>query len=269
MSSPSSPDDAKPRINPATYWLIGILMLGGFPVLMQYRAQHNQAAREQYDSLHGLGPTVRPPLVTKLERDLEATNCDGKTVRLAELRDKVWVGAYFATDCPADCVKMAGVLDRLRKDIGDPERFRVVSISVNSPADTPEKIAAFFKQNGIEAPDWWYLTAPDEKMIKYFSKYFQLPPPRIITDPAQIKIKGAVDHDTRVVLVDAIANVRGYYRPTDASPRKIQGTKEETTLGELDYGRMKRDIEYLLKNETPAAPTPVPVPIPIPAPSNS
>ena len=186
--------------------------------------------RVRYEAEH-----PRLPYISKLEKDLEGINRDGKTVHLSELRDKIWVAGYLYTDCPSGCLGLAAYMADLNKIYGDRPDFQLVSISLNPAGDTPEKMDAFVKTNGVDVDNWWFLTGDEEKIRKYMLRYFKLYSVRENTDPALIAAEGKFSHDQRLVLVDGKANVRGYYRVMDAQ------------MGAMELERLKADIQRLLE----------------------
>ncbi|MEM7014562.1 MAG: hypothetical protein AAF585_24135, partial [Verrucomicrobiota bacterium] len=127
---------------------------------------------------------------------------------------------------------------------GNP-RFHMVSFSVNSKGDTEDKVAKFMKEQGIDFPNWWYLTAPDDRLDKYTVDFFKLNAPKPVEDQELAAKIGAIAHDLRVVLVDGKANIRGYYDLLNAS--EVPGRKE--TIGQLNLMRLERDLRFILENE--------------------
>lgn len=233
------------RIHPATFWIIGVLIAGGVLVAISYVLQQQKEAKARNNSNWGTGPTQAPLFVNKLEDDLEATNRDGSTVRLGELKGKIWVASYLYSDCPMGCIKNAENLRRVYDEYGDHPNFHMVSFSVNSEGDTHEKVEAFMKREKIDHENWWYLTAEDSRLDDYMSKFFQLPRSKRLTDPEAIKKVGIIEHAFQLILIDHKANVRGYYDLMDT--QKVPDVGK--TVSELNLGRLLRDIQYILDNE--------------------
>ena len=231
-----------PRIHPATYWLIAGCLLGGVVVLFAYRENHNSKADAQWKSIHGEGPTVPPPFVRKLEKDLVAINRDGKKVQLSEMRGKLFIASYMFTDCPMGCTGNAAKLKEIYDEFGSDPRFKLVTFSVDPEGDTPEKSDEFLNNFGVGVDDWWYLTGEGDHINDYVRRGFLLSKPKKSDNPA-IRI----EHDMRVAIVDHKANVRGYY--------SLLHPQEEVATGDLR--RLRQDVRYILDNEMPpAAPKP-------------
>ncbi len=184
--------------------------------------------RVRYEAEH-----PRLPYISKLEKDLEGINRDGKTVHLSELRGKIWVAGYLYTDCPSACLGLAAYMADLNKSYGDHGDFHLVSISLNPAGDTPEKMDAFVKKSGVDADNWWFLTGDEEQIRKYMLRFFQMYAVIENKEPEVIAANGKFSHDQRLVLVDGKANVRGYYRVMDAQ------------MGTMELQRLKDDIQRL------------------------
>ncbi|NRB74111.1 MAG: SCO family protein [Verrucomicrobiales bacterium] len=176
----------------------------------------------------------RPPHVAKLETDLNAVNRDGTEVSLGQLRGKVYVAGYQYTDCPAGCLGMASIMKLLEEEFGEDPQFRLVSISVNPAGDTPEKMDAWVRKNGVDSDDWWFLTGDPEDIAKYMISQFMFFATEKVTDPALIPSIGEFSHDQRLALVDGDANVRGYYDVMSVE------------RGELELQRLRMDLELVL-----------------------
>ena len=153
----------------------------------------------------------RPPMLARLETDLDAINRSGEKVSLGQLRDKVYVAGYQYTSCPAGCLGMAEVMKTLEDEFGSDPRFRLVSISVDPAGDTPEKMDAWVREKGIESDDWWFLTGDPTAISDYMISEFKFYSTEKVTDPALIPSQGEFAHDQRLALVDGEANIRGYY----------------------------------------------------------
>lgn len=211
-----------------TWWgsIIGVCLVIAFGSIFVTRAY---LLRRDYEFKNW-----RPPHIARLETDLEVINRDGEKVSLGELRKKVYIAGYQYTDCPAGCLGMASVMKQLEEEFGDDPRFRLVSISVNPEGDTPEKMDAWVKKNGVDSKDWWFLTGDAEEIAKYMISEFKFYGTEVVTDPAKIKAVGEFSHDQRLALVDGEANIRGYYDVMNVQ------------RGELEYERLVRELKMVL-----------------------
>ncbi len=206
-----------------TAWGLVIVMLCGVLVTYNYMLRNRMEHRNE-----------RPAFVGKLEKDLEAVNRTGETVKLSMLRGKVWVAGYLFTECPNSCIGAAGEMVELQREFGEDERFRLVSFSVNPEGDTPEKMNAFVAAHGIDVPGWWFLTGDKTSIRDYMVSYFRFYPVSRNTDPEKIANEGQFLHDPRLALVDGNGNIRGYYNVLD--PR----------VGDQYRKKLLHDIRWVL-----------------------
>ncbi|GAA4005857.1 hypothetical protein GCM10022279_32370 [Comamonas faecalis] len=90
-------------------------------------------------------------------------NRDGRPVSLASFRGKPLLVSFIYTGCfqicPTTTKSLQETVRELRKSLGD-NQFNVVSIGFNQPADSPQAMKAFATQNGINQPNWDFLSPP-------------------------------------------------------------------------------------------------------------
>lgn len=176
----------------------------------------------------------RPPMIARLETDLNAVNRTGEKVSLGQLRGKVYVVGHQYTDCPAGCLGLAGMMKDLLAEFGGNPQFRLVSISVNPAGDTPEKMDAWVKEKGVDSDRWWFLTGDPTEFTKYMISTFKFYGTEEVTDPAIKAAQGAFAHDQRLAIVDGDANIRGYYDVMSVD------------RGAMEFERLKRDLKMVL-----------------------
>lgn len=224
-----APDLSRSKL--IAWWgsIIGVCLVIAFGSIFVTRAY---LVRTEYEQKNW-----RPPHIARLETDIELINRDGRNVSLGEMRKYVFVAGYQYTDCPAGCLGLASVMKELEDQFGQNPAFRLVSISVNPQGDTPEKMDAWVKKNGIDSPDWWFLTGDPEEIAKYMISEFKFYATEVNTDPAVIASQGEFAHDQRLAIVDGEANIRGYYDVLNLQ------------RGELEVKRLKRDLQMVLNPE--------------------
>lgn len=212
-----------PRIQPWSLWLIAALLLGGVLVSINY-VKRNRA--------ESLDP--RPPFLGKLERDFEALNRDGSTVRLSQLKGRIWLAAHLYTDSPEKSPAVARHLKAIWGEFEADPRLQIVIFSVNPAGDSPEKRNQFLRAHGVDDPRWWFLTAEPREITRYLVRYVRMMPPSPLTNPERRRDWGPYQHDVRVALIDEKANLRRHY----------QLLHPET--GNLHLARLREDLAYLL-----------------------
>ncbi len=229
MEEPSPLKPLSDRAKIITWWgtivaIIAVVVFGSVFVTLSYRN------RQVYEM-----ENWRPPFVGKVETDMFFTNRTGETVRLEQLKDRVYLTGYQYTDCPVGCLGMAAIMKDLYETFhSEHEEFGLVSISVNPAGDTPEKMNEWVKRQGLDTEDWWFLTGDPERIASYMLSEFKFFATERNTDPAVIATQGEFAHDQRIALVDGGANIRGYYDVLN--PQR----------GELEIARLERDLKLVL-----------------------
>ena len=167
-----------------------------------------------------------------IEKDLVATNQAGETVKLSDLRGKVWVVAQFFAVCPHCAVRNGKELRDMYDAFKDHPDFHIVCISVDPEADDVEKLKEYAAALGAEAGNWWFLNAGDEKAThEYLEKELNFLGIRERTDPAQIEASGRFEHDMGVLAVGRDFSAFGkwdlaFQRSTMGSPEGYEAVKK-------------------------------------------
>ena len=135
-------------------------------------------------------------------KDLVATNQAGETVKLSDLRGKVWVVAEFFAVCPHCAVRNGKELREIYDAFKDHPDFHIVCISVDPQQDDVEKLKDYAEALGADSKNWWFLNAGDEKAThEYLEKTLKFIGVRERTDPAQIEANGRFEHDMGLLAV--------------------------------------------------------------------
>jgi len=201
-AGPPAPPEA-PRVRPWTIWaLIAVIAFGGLVgtqlLFKRIVPEVNKKAQ-------------RLPYLARLEKDLEAVNSSGQTVRLSQLDGKVFLIAYVYTTCPRGCAEVIDKMRAMYAKYGSDPRFHLVSVSVNPTHDTADQLTKFREAHGLTASNWWFLTGDQEALRYYMTKQVNLRPVVDIPEKDRLSPEDLFDHDTRVALVDAQSHVREYY----------------------------------------------------------
>lgn len=160
-----------------------------------------------------------------IEKDLVATNQAGETVKLSDLRGKVWVVAEFFAVCPHCAVRNGKELREIYDEFGDHPDFHIVCVSVDPEQDDVEKLKDYAKALGADSKNWWFLNAGEEKAThEYLEQNLKFLGVRERTDPAQIEANGRFEHDMGLLAVNRDFNTFGKWDL--AFQRSAQGTPE-------------------------------------------
>jgi protein SCO1/2 len=137
--------------------------------------------------------------------NLEFTADDGRLVRLTDYAGKPVLVSLIFTSCHHVCPTLTrhlkSAVDAARETLGD-DSFYVVSIGFDTPNDTPERMQNFAEKQGIDDPNWEFLSSSAGNMKKLTENlgfvYFPSP--------------SGFDHMTQLTIVDrdGIINTQVY-----------------------------------------------------------
>ena len=138
--------------------------------------------------------------VGRMPADAAFTDARGARVRLSSFRGKPLLVSFVYTGCGQVCPTATRFLARAvmeaRQALGE-DSFAVITIGFNQPHDTPQAMAAFAHQQGIDLPEWRFL-APDADDVERLAADFGF---------SYAASPGGFDHLTQVTLVDAQGRV--------------------------------------------------------------
>jgi protein SCO1/2 len=183
--------------------------------------------------------------------DLTAINQDGKTVKLSDLKGKVWIAAEFFAVCPHCAVRNGEELKKIQDEFGSHPDFHITCISVDPDNDKQEQLADYAKALGADSKNWWFLNAGDTKATHtYLEKELKFFGIRERTDPADIEANGRYAHDLGFLLVDRDFRVVGKWPLADARSEQARQLDPDLyqKLKKEMFDRIRMELE---KNETP------------------
>ncbi|MGB8274282.1 MAG: SCO family protein [Alphaproteobacteria bacterium] len=124
------------------------------------RALAQETSGAPYDEDAALA--VSQKAVGRTVGDYAFRDVDGTTVRLADFRGKPLVVNLVYTGCSQACPLIVQTLYRAVKSglegLGD-DSFHVVTIGFDARADTPERMRAFARKQGVALANWRFLSA--------------------------------------------------------------------------------------------------------------
>jgi len=87
------------------------------------------------------------------------TTQDNRQIELKELHGDVLVMVMIYTSCKAACPRLAADMREIEKQIpqNKKEGVTMVLVSIDPETDTPERLTAFAKENGMESDQWLLL----------------------------------------------------------------------------------------------------------------
>ncbi len=95
--------------------------------------------------------------------DFSLFDREGRSVKLSAYRGKPLLVSFIYTGCFQVCPATTRALQKVVEDIQDGlgrDKFKVISIGFNQPADSPQALKSFAAQYGINQPNWEFLSPP-------------------------------------------------------------------------------------------------------------
>jgi|JI6StandDraft_1071083.scaffolds.fasta_scaffold00936_13 protein SCO1/2 len=232
-ADPTAPSDQR-KINPWTLWIPIIMIALGVVVLYNYLIFNSMQALEDKITLANGTVIKRPPLMGRLEKDLEFTERSGKKVNLAELKGKIIIASWVFTRCPRGCAGVIAKLKKLHDEFGGNPGIQFISFTLD-PEDTPEMMKKF--ASGIDIKDtdqWWFLNGEKDVVRNFMTFSLKFRPVMDLPEADRLTPDDKYIHDLRVAIVDHQGHLRGLYdvMNADADTQKFY---DELLRNELTY----------------------------------
>jgi len=162
--------------------------------------------------------------------DFDLVTQTGERLRRDDLLGRVHVASFIYTRCAGVCPAMVTQLSKIQKAIAGHEEAMLVSFSVTPQHDTPQTLAAFAEDRGIDAATWKLVTGDPEQIYGLArSSYFADDGRLDARTPAAEQFL----HTEKALLVDRHGRLRGVYNST--LPREAE--------------KLLADLEQLLKTD--------------------
>lgn len=120
----------------------------------------SSASSSKFDEKTALA--INQAVLGKPLGDYTLTGADGRTVRLADFRGKPLVISLVYTSCyhicPTTTRHLAKVVGTARAALGN-DSFSVLTIGFDTPNDTPAAMRQFAQDQGVDLPNWKFLSA--------------------------------------------------------------------------------------------------------------
>ncbi len=138
------------------------------------------------------------------------TERSGKIITNHDLAGKIWIADFVFTTCPGPCPLITASMARLQEAVAHDPHVQLVTFTVDPQNDTPPVLAAYADKFGADPNRWWFLTGPEKPLYDLIQNGFY----QIVQDnrgPPLQEGQFTVTHSTKMVLVDADGNVRGFF----------------------------------------------------------
>ncbi|MDR5589389.1 SCO family protein [Christiangramia sp. SM2212] len=106
--------------------------------------------------------------------EFEFINQDGDTISNEDYQGKVYLVEFFFTTCPTICPIMNKNLVEIQDEFEDKDDFGIASFSIDPGHDTPEVLAEYAENYGIDHPNWNLMTGEGTKIYNLANKGFGL-----------------------------------------------------------------------------------------------
>jgi cytochrome oxidase Cu insertion factor (SCO1/SenC/PrrC family) len=162
--------------------------------------------------------------------DFSLTERNGQTIRLEDLRGKVWVASFLFSRCCTGCPRISADLMQLQKEL--PDGAVIVSFTVDPEHDTPPVLKAYADGLGADPKRWLFLTGKQDEIYRLIKKSFHL---GVEQNQGEARKPGnEVTHSNRLVVVDRKGHIRGW---------DFDGTNPD------DLPRLRECIDELLREK--------------------
>ncbi len=219
---------ARTKLSPWTIWAPIIIAALGIVVFYNYLIY-----RSRIDKVD------RPPVIGRLEKDLELTERNGKTVHLADLKGKVLVISWVFTRCPRGCAAVIAKLKKLHGEFANEPNLQFLSFTLDAE-DTPEMMKKFATTLGIaDDANWWFLNGEKETVRKFMTSQVQFRPVQDMPAADRLSPDDKYIHDLRVAVIDHLGHVRGLADILNPDPEFAKFWDE----------KLRKDLRYLLSEQ--------------------
>ncbi|MEQ8763139.1 MAG: SCO family protein [Planctomycetota bacterium] len=144
----------------------------------------------------------------------ELTERSGDAVTKETLLGAPWIAGFAFTRCSGPCPKLSGLMASLQPRLeGTP--VKLVTFSVDPEHDTPQVLQDYAKAFSAQGDRWWFLTGERENVYDLINQGFRLG----VQENASAPVGESIAHSTRLALVDAKGQVRGFF--SSESPEAV------------------------------------------------
>lgn len=138
------------------------------------------------------------------------TERSGKIITDRDLIGSVWIASFVFTRCTGPCPAVTSTIARLQNEFRDEPHVKFVTFTVDPKHDDLTALRAYAKARNADPERWLFLTGDEESIQQIIRMQFKLP---IDRNPDPDAPPGeAIDHSTRLVVVDRKGVIRATYQ---------------------------------------------------------
>lgn len=196
------------------------------PITEDSQTERSETTSGQFSNLPVLGTIP----------EFELTDQAGDSFGSEDVANKVWIANFIFTTCtgtcPAQTTHMSELQERLARDPSW-DGIRLVTFTVDPSHDTPEVLTDYSEIYGADQDHWKFLTGEREAIWKLCKNGFKM---QVSPNPDDTSMP--ILHDTKMVLIDRMGQIRGYY----------------DSFKEQDRRQILSDIGHVLPEFSPRSP---------------
>ena len=162
--------------------------------------------------------------------DFTLTERDGRTVKKADLKGKVWVASFVFTRCSGPCPQVTASVARLQSELAGEADVRFVTFTVDPARDDPNELRKYAEIYRADKDRWLFLTGREEDIRHLLIDSFKV---HVTRNDKPKKAGEEYDHSTRLVVVDKEGSIRGYYQGMADPNRECSADMLENDLKKL------------------------------------
>lgn len=143
-----------------------------------------------------------------------------------ELQGKAYIASFLFTSCATSCLKIVEKMKIIQKRIrGVGKKIHLVTFSVDPEHDTPEILFKYARRQHANPYIWKFLTGKRGDVSKILVDGFKVPmgdrerTTRSLPDE-EVELFD-IAHSEKVVLVDRVGIIRGYYSLNEQDTNKL------------------------------------------------
>lgn len=220
---------AKTKLSPWTIWVPIIISVLGIVVFYNYLIYRSRIDND----------VNRPPILGRLEKDLDLTERSGKPVHLADLKGKVLVISWVFTRCPRGCAAVVAKLKKLQGEFANEPNLQFVSFTLDAE-DTPEMMQKFARSLDIkDDANWWFVNGEKDAVRKFMTSQAQFRPVQDMPEADRLSPDDKYIHDLRVAVIDHRGHVRSLADILNPDPE----------FAKFWDDKLRKDLRYLLNEQ--------------------
>ena len=144
---------------------------------------------------------------------------DGTPFGKQDLLGRVWIADFVFTSCSDACPRLQAKMKKLQDRLIPAEQggnIGLLSISVDPERDTPQKLKQYGQIFGARAGLWRSLTGDQQEVERTVVRGFHTAMAKVPPQGADPHVAAfEILHGERLVLVDRMGRIRGYYDADD------------------------------------------------------